>query len=1242
MLKNFDQLPIDNHKEEIIKTIQNNQVVIIAGDTGSGKTTRIPQFCMEIGQHSQSKLIGCTQPRRLAAISVAKRVASELGDERLVNYKIRFQDKTNIDTRIKFMTDGILLAETQKDPLLENYALLIIDEAHERNKNIDFLLGYLKKVLPNRQQLKLVITSATIDTETFSRHFDNAPIISIDGRTYPVDVQYEPMEDKDDDYLEHTIKTVVKLFIKKLPEDTLVFLPTEKDIRSCCEALAKELDNVDILPLFGRLQAIDQQRIFRPNNKPKIVVATNIAETSITVPGIRYVVDSGLARMTYYNSRAKTNSLPIQKISRASCDQRKGRCGRIASGICIRLFTEEDYLARDQYTLPEIKRSNLAEVLLQMANLKLGDPLKFPFIDPPSSNAIRDGYTLLRELGAIDKYHNLTKQGKLMSNLPIDPCIARILIEASHNNCLKEIKIIAAVLAIQDPRIRPAEKEQKADAAHIKFHNKHSDFLAYLNIWNSFHSEDETISWSRLKKFCKTHFLSFQRMREWLDLHEQLSRLLARYSQFLENKEAARYDQIHRSLLSGFLRNIAHKQEKKIYQGAGNKELMVFPGSYQFQTSGQWIMAADFLETNRLYGLTVATIEPDWIEPLAKNLCKYSWSNPRWEKKTGQVTGDEKVTLFGLILVSCRKVNFGRKNKKNRAEARRIFIESALLTGEIFGNYKFLSHNLKLVRRWKKTEDRLRKRDILYSEQLLHQFYQERLADSIYDRASLNKYLKNNSDSALFMQEQDILYRIPDSSEYADFPRKIMVGSIALKVSYKFNPNGDRDGITIHIPLSIAETLSESQFDWLVPGFLREKLQLLLKGLPKGLRKKLVPVNLAVDNILDDICQDFGKGHLLGRVENTILKLYRFRVQRNDWPRELPSYLCPNFILLDEQGKTLAQGNKLGQLLNSNIPSVKVSNRNYQPLEKDKELIEKLGKIESDCWNFNELPSSIPLYSESKSICAFLYPYLEKVENKNKIKIKFSQNKKEAEAFNQKGMVELYKMQFSAPVKSLKKACSNCLSAPSAIFLVKEYVNRNEAAEALLNSILYVLCNLSGTSPIPDKDSFETTIQQLKKDGLYKSGSSFCNKLSEALRLRNSLIGQIKKLPQKQAPGIKTAREFAEILHETFPANFLSTNKISHIDDYIRQLKCFEIRLSRFSLNPLKDRQKEQPLLPHLQNLTDLTKKEILPEVVELVEQYEQLVNEFKISLFAPELKTKVSVSEKKLDLHWQKIRGYI
>ncbi|MEJ2033721.1 MAG: ATP-dependent RNA helicase HrpA, partial [Deltaproteobacteria bacterium] len=708
-------LPISNQKEKIVQALREHAVIIVAGDTGSGKTTQLPKMCLAAGL-GHKRLIGCTQPRRLAATSVAARVREELGPDGagLVGYKIRFEDRTGRNTRIKFMTDGILLAEAQRDPLMRAYEVVIVDEAHERSLNIDFLLGILERLLARRDDLKVIVTSATIDTEKFSRHFGDAPVIEVSGRTYPVEVRYRSHEEEDGgeeiSFVDRAVEAVIELRQRERPGDVLVFMPTERDIRETADSLAEAWKVGDrgawsrepiILPLFGRLSGPDQNRIFAPHSGQKIVIATNVAETSVTVPGIHYVVDTGLARISSYNVRARTTKMPVVSVSRASADQRRGRCGRVGPGVCLRLFSEEDYQGRPEFTLPEILRSNLAEVILRMVSLHLGDPADFPFVDPPSPRAIRDGYNLLGELGAIGADNRLTNRGRIMARLPLDPRISRMILEARDRNCLTEVTVIAAALSIQDPRVRPADKEAEADEAHARFQEESSDFLSFLNIWETFRRTVEQVkSRSRLRKFCKGHYLAYQRLREWLDVHEQIWTILeeengprarkSRQQPFLANSLPAPHEAIHQAVLSGNLRHIGCKKAKNIYQGAGGKELVIFPGSGLYNRAGQWIMAAELVETSNLYARTVAGIKPQWLEPLAGDLCRSTYSSPHWEKRRGQVVALEKVTLFGLIIAANRRVNFGRISP---AEARQIFIQSALIEGEIKGSYRFLERN---------------------------------------------------------------------------------------------------------------------------------------------------------------------------------------------------------------------------------------------------------------------------------------------------------------------------------------------------------------------------------------------------------------------------------------------------------------------------------------------------------------------------------------------------------------------
>lgn len=1235
------ELPIVSYRDSFLELFQEHQVIIISGETGSGKTTQLPKFCLESSPDS-TLLIGCTQPRRVAATSVASRVSEELKERAdLVGYKIRFHDKTSKATRIKFMTDGVLLAETRQDPLLRRYGVIIIDEAHERSLNIDFLLGYLKKLLPSRPDLKLIVTSATIDTEIFSRHFDKAPILNVEGRSFPVEVRYQPpaaTEEKDNfSYVEHCVETIVQLHHNEASRDTLVFLPTEKDIRECCALLENKIASSLILPMFGRLLAADQQKIFRPSKLTKIIIATNVAETSITVPGIRYVIDTGLARISQYNVRARTTSLPITRVSQASADQRKGRCGRVGPGICIRLYSEEDYLDRDQYTLPEIKRSNLAEVILQMIVMNLGSPLDFPFIEPPHSSAIRDGYALLKELCVLDSQNRLTKIGQLVARLPIDPPISRILVAARDNNCLREIKIIAPALAIQDPRVRPADRESEADAAHKKFAHPQSDFLTLLNIWNLFHDvQDKVRSWNRLKKFCLSHYLSFQRMREWIDLHDQLASLLNREKGFTENTAPASYQAIHKSMCTGFLRNIGLKKEKKLYQGAGNKELMVFPGSHQFHSSGKWIIAASFLETNRLYALTVANIDSEWLIEAADHLCRRSWSNPRWQKKSGQVVADEKISLFGLIIAADRLVNFGRTSQKNKEAARQIFIQQGLLEHEINGNYPFLEKNRDLLRKWQDTEERLRKRDLLVDDTTLYQFYEQRLPAGVYDRFTLNRFLrKKNNHSFLEMKETDILSRKPEDRELQDFPKQLTVGSRTFSLQYHLSPGDDDDGVTVRVPLNAADSVPETSFEWLVPGLIREKALFLLKGLPKRIRKHLIPLSSTVDLLLDG-CTHY-QGSLYHSLENGIFKMFRIKVGRADWPSPLPPHLCMRFLLYDQNGRTIAAGRQLHKLLQvvDSTPARKIDTNRALP----EHLARWQGKL-FKTWNFEGLERRTPLFTSGKEMGASLYPALHVERDRGGVTLSFETDKQKAMVLNEKGSLFLYQMHFPEPYKNLKRYCHTSLSGPSSLWLTNLIGNRKKAIDTLIRYIMKALFD-TDLEKIPEKEIFEQKIKKVQQLGLYQKGQEICDTVLLLLRKRKEVSDHIirftKLARQTHSYEAERFQEYATLLEEILPTDFLETTHFDELQGCTRFFQALMVRIERAHANPAKDRTKSKQLEPHLQKLKKIPadSSDLPKECREAVSLFRAMINEFRIALFAPEVNREMQVSEKKLKQQW-------
>ncbi len=1242
-----EELPILSYREDFLELLQKHQVIVVSGETGSGKTTQLPQFCLECFPED-STLIGCTQPRRVAATSVAARVATELKENgHQVAYKIRFHDKTDKKTRIKFMTDGVLLAETRNDPQLKKYGVIIIDEAHERSLNIDFLLGYLKKLLPTRPDLKLIITSATIDTSIFAAHFNDAPILNVEGRSFPVEVQYlEPLSEDNDEgsYVDLCVESICKLHQTQIPEDTLVFLPTEKDIRECCGLLEGKLPEALVLPMFGRLQAADQKKIFKQSSKTKIVVATNVAETSITVPGIRYVIDTGLARISQYNVRARTTSLPIARISKASADQRKGRCGRIGPGICIRLYSEEDYENREQYTLPEIKRSNLADVILQMISMNLGSPFDFPFIEPPHPGAIRDGYALLKELGALQGDNKLNSTGQIMARLPIDPQISRILIAARENNCVREIKVIAPALAIQDPRVRPAEREKEADNAHKRFAHEHSDFLALLKIWDLFHNiKEKGLSWGRLKKFCKAHFLSFQRMREWMDLHEQLGRILEREKGFINNKKEASYTAVHKSLCTGFVRNIGLKKEKekKLYQGAGGKEFMIFPGSQQFNSAGRWIIGASFLETNRLYSLTVADIDEKWLIETADHLCRRSWSNPRWSKKSGQVIADEKITLFGLIITADNMVNFGRTSKSNQVEARQIFIQHALLENEMLGDYPFLKHNLKLLTHWQQTEERLRKRNLLVDDTTLHLFYDNRLPVSVYDKFTLNRFLRGKKDhSFLEMTEKDILGRKPDDRELQDFPKQLTLGTRKLRLQYNLSPGEEDDGVTIRIPLDDVDNFNASVFEWLVPGLLKEKVTFLLKGLPKRIRKHLIPINNTVDLLLDD--SSHYEGSLLQALERGIQKRFQLHVGRGDWPVALPAHLLMRYQLFDANGREVTAGRELHSLKTSinAAPS-----KTIQPVQKSKQNLERWQNKIYSTWDFTGLERRTPLFTKDKEIAGYLYPTLHVERNKGGVAVTFESDRSHSTRGNIEGMLFLYQLHFKDQFKNLKKYCHTSLSGPSSFWLANLLGNRQEAAANLLHFIMKSLFS-QDIEHIPDKETFDNTIKKVTQEGLYKKGRQTCDTVMLVLRKRKELADHISRfaaLAQKSKTYNKEQfLEYDKLSEEILRNDFLTTSSLTELENCSRFFQALMIRIERAYTSLHKDTNKAKQLTPYLHKFESLPDNisSMPAECREEVTVFKTMLNEFRVTVFAPELPGSGQVSAKKLKKQWLQIQS--
>ncbi len=1235
-----EELPISAARDQIIAAIKAHQVVIVAGDTGSGKSTQLPKMCLEAGR-GRKKMIGCTQPRRLAATSVSARVAEEMGPEAggLVGCKIRFADRTTGSTRIKFMTDGILLAETRRDRELKNYDTIIVDEAHERSLNIDFLIGILRELITRRQDLKLIITSATIDTDKFAKAFNNAQVIKVSGRTYPVEVRYvEPIDDQDESgYVDQAIESVIELHKEGGSGDILVFMPTERDIRETVEGIEKVIANgkdikggATVLPLFGRLSGKDQNRIFRPARGRKIVVATNVAETSVTVPGIRYVVDTGLARISIYNPRARTSKLPVRKISRASADQRLGRCGRTGAGICLRLFSEEDYLGRNEFTKPEIQRADLADVILRMLFLHLGDPGKFPFIDPPASRAIKDGYNLLWELGAIKmKYFDratakLTGRGKIMAHLPLDPRIARMIIEARELNVVSEVSIIGAALSIADPRVRPAEKEAAADKAHEKFAGGGSDFLSFLTIWNEC---AKLPSQGRLRKFCKQNFLSYQRIREWRDIHEQIRSILVAQKGFKFNKHAEAYDAIHRSVLSGSLRNLGLRKAKNIYQAGQDKEVMIFPGSALFNKAGKWVMAAELIETSRLFARCVANIKVEWIEPLAGHLCKYSWSEPHWEKKRGQVVAFENVSLFGLLVEARRKVNFGPHKPD---EAREIFIQQALVEGDLGGTFPFYEYNKAMVERLQDLEDRVRQRDILVDDYTLYQFYDQRLPADVHDRTGLIRMIKKaGSDDLLRMVEEDILHQEPDSDQLAEFPEELDVGGFSCKVTYRFQPGKKDDGISIHIPVDVISQVEPGRFDWLVPGMILEKIIFLLKGLPKSLRRQLIPVPDTAAKIMAEI--QFGQGSFYPALQEIIIVSKQVRVERNDWPLDsLPDHLKVRFCLINKHGKVLKASRNFADLA---APS------SDKPASGDllDGLKKKWQRQGITTWDFTDLPERIPVNDRQGRLLGFAWPGLEDTGTGG-INLRLFASREDCTNETRRGLLALYLKQFKN-LKGLKKD----FALGNENWALYEGVGSMEEVNNDLKTFILEEIFASREGQIPTRQTFDKKTAEVRQSGIYALGRKLVDLVTMILRERRTVLDLINRYEGMggQQGGQNRFDDFREHLQKVLPSDFLLTFNGRRLRNCQRYLKALQVRVERGHADPARDLLRTTQVKIHDDRLAEVAGQQTFsPDYERVLNEYREMIDEFRVSVFAQEIKTAYPVSEKRLEKKWRELKG--
>lgn len=1238
-------LPIIARKVEIVKAIRANRVVIVSGETGSGKTTQIPKMCLEAGR-GRNGLIGCTEPRRIAAVTVARRIAAELGEEigRTVGYKIRFEERTGKTAAIKVMTDGVLLMEAQRDRLLAAYDTIIVDEAHERSANIDFLLGILRTILARRRDLKIVITSATIDTDKFARAFGNAPVIEVSGRMFPVEVRYQPVDPGREGeggagYVEGAVEAVETLRRDYHGGDILVFMPTEQDIRETCEILAGRFGTeAAVLPMFARMTWTDQQRVFTPQPVRKIIVATNVAETSITIPGIRYVVDTGLARLLEYNPRSRTTSLAVQEISQSSAEQRKGRCGRVRAGVCVRLYSEENYRERPRFTPPEILRTNLAEVILRMVSLKLGNIHDFPFIDPPAPKAIRNGIEILEELGAIHPEKEvgragaagfvLTERGRLMSHLPVDPRLSRMIIEARQEGCLDDIKIIAAALSTQDPRERPAEKETQADRMHETFRDAASDFMTMLNIWRRYDKLVKTgTTASQLRKFCRDHFLSFRRMREWRDVHEQISDIL-KEQRVREKADAAKasgtketYDRIHRSILSGYLSNIAQKKEKNFYLAAKGREAMIFPGSAIFGKGAPWIVAAEMVETSRLFARMAAAIDVDWMERLGGDLCRSTYSEPHWEENRGEVVAWEQVTLFGLTIVPRRRASYGPIDP---AEASQIFVRSALIEGNIKKAFPFLAHNRKLIAEVEEMEEKIRRRDILTGEDMLAAFYESRLP-GIYDIRTLQKLiLDRGGDTFLRMTREDVLRNEPDPRELSLYPDEVKLGRFSFRASYRFDPGSPDDGLTIKIPVNMISQVPAAAVDRLVPGLLREKIAALIRGLPKAYRRHLQPIARTCEILMEGMDEtDAPIVSVLGRM---IRERFGLDIPASAWPTEaLDKHLKMRLAVVDGKDREIAASRDIHALQAEALSAGE--SRAFAAMQA---RWEKTGLVD---WTCEDLPETIPLQYHGHSE-GYAFPSL--TAEGDGAAVRLYRSEREARVAHLAGVRALFAVRFADEMRHLKKSIG--LSGEMKHWAA-DVMGVKPFEQAVMEKVMHDLFDVN----IRTAEAFRRHGAEVRPR-ILPAGQEAIRTAGPILKAAFDTISSIKVLEQANRGSKPVLKFLADLKKEAgnlVPPSFLlsyDTERFSHI---VRYLKALTIRATRGAVHLEKDLAKAGELSPFAvwhDEQTAALPPAATEEKRQALAAFRWMLEEYKISLFAQELKTAFPVSPKRLRQQMEEI----
>lgn len=1218
-----ENLPVSQKKEAIYNAIRDNQVVIIAGETGSGKTTQIPKICLELGRGIKG-YIGHTQPRRLAARSVAERIAHELKSTlgETVGYKVRFSDHVGDNTLVKLMTDGILLAELQQDKLLLQYDTIIIDEAHERSLNIDFILGYLKQLLPKRPDLKVIITSATIDPERFSKHFNQAPIIEVSGRTYPVEVRYRPIGgdevDTDKDMTDGIVDAIDELG-RESAGDILIFMSGEREIRDTAEALNKlELRHTEVLPLFARLSNSEQNRIFQSHSGRRIILATNVAETSLTVPGIKYVIDTGYARISRYSYRTKVQRLPIEPISQASANQRKGRCGRVSDGICIRLYSEDDYISRPEFTDPEILRTNLASVILQMTSIGLGDISGFPFVQPPDKRNIQDGVRLLDELGALHEgtdnkgAYRLTPMGKQLAQLPIDPRLARMVLEARKYSAVRELMVITAALSIQDPRERPIDKQQASDEKHKRFQDKDSDFLSFLNLWDYLKTQQKELSHSQFRKMCRQEFLNFMRLREWQDVYTQLRQVIKELG-FAINSEPADFRSVHVSLLSGLLSHIGQKDtDKQEFTGARNARFSIYPGSALFKKPPKWTMVAELVETSRLWGRVAARIEPEWIEPIAGHLVKHHYSEPHWSKAQGAVMASEKVTLYGLPIVASRLINYGSIDP---LLCRELFIRHALVEGDWQTRHAFFRENLKLRTEVEELEHKSRRRDILVDDETLFAFYDTHLPQDIISSRHFDKWWKDTQRTSpdLLSFEKNMLIKDDAKRVSAlDYPNSWQQDNLKLRLSYQFEPGTAADGVTVHIPLAILNQVKNEGFDWQIPGIRHELIVALIKSLPKPIRRNFVPAPNYASAFLERVTKP--EGELLDKLEKELRRMTGVTIERESWQLEqVADHLKMTFRVVGDKNKTLAESKDLNKL-KENLK---------EKVQETLSAVADDGIEQQDLhiWSFGDLPQRYEQKRGGYSVKA--YPAL--VDEKNSVGIKLFETESEQQASMWQGIRRLLLLNIPSPIKYLHEKLPN--KAKLGLYFnpygkVLELID-----DCIACGIDKLIASYGGI--IWQEEQYQKLQEYVRaelNDAVVEIAKQVEAILTQVFAINKRLKGRVDISVAFALSDIK-----AQLSTLVFPG-FVTSHGWKRLADIPRYLSAIEKRMEKLAIDPNRDRAQmsrienvTQQWQQWLGKLTDKQKQQ------ENVQNIRWMIEELRVSLFAQQIGTPYPISDKRI-----------